>query len=78
MHPLLKGDSGETRLQRGQGEDGTMAEAPPRHCGHCGQELSPEDQFCRNCGTPVQQPARGTTPETAVPEGPPPPSTQGA
>lgn len=55
-----------------------MAEAPPRHCGHCGQELSPEDQFCRNCGTPVQQPARGTTPETAVPEGPPPPSTQGA
>jgi hypothetical protein len=49
-----------------------MAEAPGRYCGNCGHELSPEDQFCRNCGTPVHQAASVPTPEADVPVPPPP------
>jgi uncharacterized OB-fold protein len=40
-----------------------MAEAPDRYCGNCGHELSPEDKFCRSCGTPAHQAATVTTPE---------------
>ena len=43
-----------------------MDETPSRYCGNCGNELSPEDQFCRNCGTPVHQAARVPTPEADV------------
>lgn len=49
-----------------------MAEAPSRYCGNCGNELSPEDQFCRNCGTPVYQAATVPTPEADVSVPPPP------
>ena len=49
-----------------------MAEAPSRYCGNCGNELSPEDQFCRNCGTPVHRAATVPTPEADVPVPPPP------
>src|SRR5215204_7639133 len=49
-----------------------MAEAPSRYCGNCGNQLSPEDQFCRNCGTPVHQAATVPTPEADVPVPPPP------
>ena len=54
-----------------------MAEAPSRYCRNCGNELSPEDQFCPNCGTPVHQAARVPTPEADVPV-PPPPQPGGA
>jgi hypothetical protein len=54
-----------------------MAEAPQRYCSNCGHELSPEDQFCPNCGTPVHRAARVPTPEADVPV-PPPPQQQGA
>ena len=54
-----------------------MAEAPPRFCSNCGHELSPEDQFCPNCGTPVHRAARVPTPEADVPV-PPPPQAGGA
>src|SRR5215211_1788344 len=49
-----------------------MAEEPARYCGNCGNELSPEDQFCQNCGTPVHRAARVPTPEADVPDPPPP------
>ncbi len=54
-----------------------MAEEPQRYCGNCGHELSPEDQFCQNCGTPVHRAARVPTPEADVPV-PPPPQAGGA
>jgi hypothetical protein len=54
-----------------------MAEAPSRYCTNCGHELSPEDQFCPNCGTPVHRAARVPTPEADVPV-PPPPQARGA
>ena len=54
-----------------------MAEAPRRYCGNCGNELSPEDQFCQNCGTPVPQAARVPTPEADVPVPPPPQQSGG-
>ena len=50
-----------------------MAESPRRYCGNCGNELSPEDQFCRSCGTPVHQAARVPTSEADVE---PPPSPE--
>jgi zinc-ribbon domain/Domain of unknown function (DUF4352) len=53
-----------------------MAEAPSRYCGNCGNELSPEDQFCRNCGTPVHRAATVPTPEAHVPVPPPPQPAQ--
>ena len=37
-----------------------------------GHELSPEDQFCSNCGTPVHRAARVPTPDADVPIPPPP------
>ncbi len=49
-----------------------MAETPARYCRNCGNELSPEDQFCQNCGTPVHLAARIPTPEADVPVPPPP------
>ena len=49
-----------------------MAETPARYCSNCGQELNPEDQFCPNCGRPVQQTATVPTPEADVPVPPPP------
>jgi hypothetical protein len=50
-----------------------MAETPQkRYCGNCGNELSPEDQFCRSCGTPVHQAATVPTPEADVAVPPPP------
>jgi len=49
-----------------------MAEAPARYCSNCGNELSSEDQFCQNCGTPVHQTATVPTPEADVPVPPPP------
>jgi hypothetical protein len=49
-----------------------MAEALERYCGNCGHELSPEDQFCPNCGKPVHRTARVPTPEADVPVPPPP------
>ena len=55
-----------------------MAEAPSRYCANCGNELSSEDQFCRNCGTPVHQAARVPTPEADVPVPPPPQAGGGA
>jgi predicted amidophosphoribosyltransferase len=54
-----------------------MAEAPPRYCTNCGNELSPQDQFCSNCGTPVHQAAHVPTPEADVPVPPPPPTQAG-
>ncbi len=54
-----------------------MAETPARYCGNCGHELSPEDQFCQNCGTPVHQAATVPTPGADVPV-PPPPQAGGA
>jgi hypothetical protein len=54
-----------------------MVEPPSMYCGNCGYELSPEDSFCRNCGTPTHQVARVLTPEADVPL-PPPPSPEGA
>jgi hypothetical protein len=48
-----------------------MAEAPQRYCTNCGHELSPGDQFCPNCGTPVHRAARVPTPEADVPVPPP-------
>jgi zinc-ribbon domain len=66
-----------TRVQREEGEDETLAEAPDRYCGNCGHELSPTDQFCRNCGTPVHRAATVPTPEADVPV-PPPPQAGGA
>src|SRR5215217_6182389 len=56
----------------GRGEGGRMADVPSRYCGNCGNELSPEDQFCRNCGTPVHQAATVPTPEADVAVPPPP------
>ena len=53
-----------------------MAEAPDRYCGNCGHELSPEDKFCRSCGTPAHQVATVPTPEADVPVPPPPPGAQ--
>jgi len=54
-----------------------MAEAPARYCSNCGNELSPEDQFCQNCGTPVHQAATVPTPEADVPVPPPPQQSSG-
>ena len=42
-----------------------MTEAPERYCGNCGNELKPEDQFCRNCGGPVHRAAHVPTPDAA-------------
>ena len=53
-------------------------ETPARYCGNCGHELSPTDQFCRNCGTPVHKAARVPTPEADVPVPPPPQAGGGA
>jgi hypothetical protein len=69
MHGLLNGGSEKNW------EDETMAEEPQRYCGNCGHELSPEDQFCQNCGTPVHRAARVPTPEADLPV--PPPSQAG-
>jgi hypothetical protein len=49
-----------------------MDETPARYCSNCGHELSPEDQFCPNCGSPVHQTATVPTPEADVPVPPPP------
>ncbi len=54
-----------------------MAETPTRYCGNCGNELRPNDQFCQNCGQPVDQTARVPTPEADV-SVPPPPQQQAA
>src|SRR5918994_5133933 len=54
-----------------------LAETPQRFCRNCGHQLSPEDQFCPNCGAAVHQAARVPTPEADVPV-PPPPQTGGA
>src|SRR5215213_4020504 len=54
-----------------------MAEAPDRYCGNCGHELSPEDKFCRSCGTPAHQAATVPTPEADVPVPPPPQQVEG-
>lgn len=43
-----------------------------RYCGRCGHELSPEDQFCRNCGSPVHEAATVPTSEADVPVPSPP------
>jgi uncharacterized membrane protein len=53
-----------------------MAEAPERYCSNCGHELSPEDQFCPNCGRPVHETAHVPTQEANVPV--PPTSVGGA
>src|SRR5215203_6872018 len=53
-------------------------ETPARYCGNCGHELSPTDQFCRNCGTPVHRAATVPTPEADVSVPPPPQGLQGA
>lgn len=50
---------------------------PNRHCGNCGQELSPGNQFCPNCGQPVHETAQVPTPEADV-NVPPPPAGQQA
>jgi hypothetical protein len=34
--------------------------------GNCGQELSPDTQFCPNCGRPAHETARVSTPEADV------------
>ena len=47
-------------------------ETPARYCGNCGHELSPTDQFCRNCGTPVHRAAKVPTPEADASVPPPP------
>jgi hypothetical protein len=49
-----------------------MAETPARYCSNCGHELSPEDQFCPNCGRAVHETATVPTPEADVPVPPPP------
>lgn len=49
-----------------------MAETPARYCSNCGHELSSEDQFCPNCGSPVHETATVPTPEADVPVPPPP------
>ena len=49
-----------------------MDETPARYCSNCGHELSPEDQFCPNCGSAVHQTATVPTPEADVPVPPPP------
>ena len=43
-----------------------MAETPQRYCSNCGHELSPEDQFCPNCGRPVHETAHVPTQEANV------------
>jgi hypothetical protein len=55
-----------------------MAETPARYCSNCGHELSPEDQFCPNCGNPVHETATVPTPEADVPVPPPPPQAAAA
>lgn len=52
-----------------------MDETPTRYCGNCGNELRANDQFCQNCGQPVDQTARVPTPEADV-SVPPPPQQQ--
>src|SRR5215211_2650314 len=69
MRTLLSGGSEKN------GEDETVAEEPKRYCTKCGQELSLQDQFCGNCGTPVHRAARVPTPEAAT-TGPQPPPVQ--
>jgi hypothetical protein len=54
-----------------------MDETPARYCSNCGHELSPEDQFCPNCGSPVHQTATVPTPEADVPVPPPPQQAEG-
>jgi hypothetical protein len=49
-----------------------MAETPARYCSNCGHELSPEDQFCPNCGSAVHETATVPTPEADVTVPPPP------
>ena len=55
-----------------------MAETPARYCSNCGHELSAEDQFCPNCGSPVHETATVPTPEADVPVPPPPPQAASA
>ena len=55
-----------------------MAETPARYCSNCGHELSSEDQFCPNCGSPVHETATVPTPEADVPVPPPPPQAAAA
>jgi len=43
-----------------------------RYRTNCGAELREEDRFCRNCGRPVHETARVSTPEADVPVPPPP------
>jgi zinc-ribbon domain len=49
-----------------------MNETPARYCSNCGHELSPDDQFCPNCGRAVHETATVPTPEADVPVPPPP------
>jgi hypothetical protein len=62
-------------LRGGEGID--VAVMPERYCSNCGHELSPADQFCPNCGSPVHRAAHVPTPEADVPV-PPPPQAGGA
>src|SRR5215217_7434458 len=55
-----------------------LAETPQRYCRNCGHELSPQEQFCPNCGAAVHQAATVPTPEADVPVPPPPQTTGGA
>jgi zinc-ribbon domain len=50
----------------------SMDETPARYCSNCGHELSPDDQFCPNCGRAVHETATVPTPEADVPVPPPP------
>ena len=43
-----------------------------RYCTNCGAELREEDRFCGDCGRPVHETARVSTPEADVPVPPPP------
>src|SRR5918999_2508849 len=78
MHNALRGAgvfvSSRSTLRR-KGRE-SMSEQPQRYCSNCGHELSPEDQFCPNCGTPVHRAATVPTPEADVPV-PPPPEAEG-
>ncbi len=58
-------------------EGGRSNTVVSRYCVGCGNELAEDGAFCANCGRPVSQTARVSTPQADV-QAPPPPHPQQA